>query len=1187
MVHVAPSSSGRLGALLALVVVLMLGIPTSALARSSDDAAAPSVVPTPLPPASSVQGPVAQGVTLGSLISQHPSGRSFPDPFSYDDVLLVENQNSPMSLAIGSYFAQKRDVPPSNIVLVDVPDQETVTDIDANAAYQTIRDHLIDNDLVDQIRFIVTTKGVPLRYYKSTDGGNRASFDSDLAILIGSHNTSIGGSSRIPNPYYGENATFTHAAYDMYLVTRLVAYNQSTALALVDRADNATANLGLFELDVDPNRDGGGYGIANDWLRNANDILTDWGYQTELDETSTYLNYRQNVTGYASWGSNDCCAPNHAKPRNSWLPGAIAETYVSTGGRTFDWSPEQAGPNYTGQSLVADWIDEGVTGVKGYVYEPYLDAMSQPDILFPRYVSGYTLAESYYMGSQWLSWMDVVVGDPKVAPYFDDPDLVVTGFNVSTTDVSIGETVTVQVEVANLGGIASSGGELVLSTGLLPGDEELATVPLPDLQPLEATLIDIPLTADLAGPLPLFAQVSLGVTERFADNNDASLTLQVLTQPDLGLTIEDFEDSPLQGEVIDLPLRVSNIGGASTNMSLRVLLPGAATSQLVTTAVVASGGNLLATYSFNTSEYAGDLCLRFDVTATRPEVETADNVVEVCLFVHTFAADATIAPLPPILPPLPVLGTINLTNSGNTLDTFELQVVLLDDSGLWSAVVAPSQLDIAANTTQSAQLTLTPPLMALAGSHVNGTILVTTQGGDQTFVLPFVGSVAQAPALRFSTGQSEAVVTPGEPLQLSASLRNEGNMPLEVELQADGTDDIAISLLGTSGPRTLAPATALPLQLQLRSTPLARGGSVSQPQIRAQVLTPNVTLPASLVLTIEVEEVHGFAAEFDGGVVGVDPATGANLSLQLANLGNVVSAYRIEGALSSLPQEITVEANSNVTIALAVAAHDLPDTKEQEIPISVIDLTERTVPTQRVTAHARLQAFVLSLDLTTTDIKRGVIGGERTTVSLTVDVRNDGSIASPPLVLRLTLPGTSAPSRLEVSSIPPQSKAAGVVISGATDHKGQWTLELLDAASETTYVDPLRGPVGAPRASALGPDLGGSGLSASLLVGIVGLLAAAAVALLVVLTRRRLGRDRARPTTLPPATAPVDLAPVAIQSSAAPAAEAPAHRAEDASVPAPRPAPGENGSGPSVGAPSPPAVTPEPIEDDGWGLPPS
>ena len=66
-----------------------------------------------------------------------------------------------------------------------------------------------------------------------------------------------------------------------------------------------------------------------------------------------------------------------------------------------------------GQSLIADLIAEGVTAAKGYVDEPYSNAMADVKIFFPMYTDGFTVAESYYASSYFLGWMDVIIGDPK------------------------------------------------------------------------------------------------------------------------------------------------------------------------------------------------------------------------------------------------------------------------------------------------------------------------------------------------------------------------------------------------------------------------------------------------------------------------------------------------------------------------------------------------------------------------------------------------------------------------------------------------------------------------------------------------------------------------------------------------------------------------------------------------------
>lgn len=161
-----------------------------------------------------------------------------------------------------------------------------------------------------------------------------------------------------------------------------------------------------------------------------------------LPPASATLRLMVNVSGSGSFYLDEIRV-QEIKPHNSWVPGAIAETFVSTSGRTFTWPP------IYGQSLIADLIREGVSAVKGYVYEPYLSAIAEPSILFPRYVSGYFMAESYYMASPFLSWMGVVVGDPKMCPYGLQANI--TSARVLKDVVNPGEMVKIAVNVTNAG----------------------------------------------------------------------------------------------------------------------------------------------------------------------------------------------------------------------------------------------------------------------------------------------------------------------------------------------------------------------------------------------------------------------------------------------------------------------------------------------------------------------------------------------------------------------------------------------------------------------------------------------------------------------------------------------------------------------------------------------------------------
>src|SRR5690606_9622500 len=94
--------------------------------------------------------------------------------------------------------------------------------------------------------------------------------------------------------------------------------------------------------------------------------------------------------------------------------GALAETFVSTSARSL-----QPGTGY-GQSLIADWLAEGVVGAKGYVFEPFTIALALPHVYMDRYTDesqgmAYNMAESFAMASRTLSWMEVVLGDPKTS----------------------------------------------------------------------------------------------------------------------------------------------------------------------------------------------------------------------------------------------------------------------------------------------------------------------------------------------------------------------------------------------------------------------------------------------------------------------------------------------------------------------------------------------------------------------------------------------------------------------------------------------------------------------------------------------------------------------------------------------------------------------------------------------------
>jgi len=335
------------------------------------------------------------------------------------NILLVVNQNSPVSRQIADYYRPRRSVPAANVCTIDAPTDETIYWPTFISRIETpVANCLKKAGLVEKILYIVLTLGVPLRIDGkggSLEVSEHSSVDSDLALLYAKlHGRQFQQAGAVPNPYFGKrDIPFRHPLVPIYLVTRLGAYDLAEVKAMIDRS-LAARNRGKFVIDAGPgNADG------NNWLRAAAMLLPP--DRVVFDDTPAILHDEHDVIAYASWGSND----NGRKTRWSgfhWLPGAIATEFVSTNARTLKRPPDtwnitnfQDREHFFGdspQSLSADYIHEGVTGISGNVFEPFLAGCIRPEYALPAYAQGRNLAESFYVALPFLSWQGVILGDP-------------------------------------------------------------------------------------------------------------------------------------------------------------------------------------------------------------------------------------------------------------------------------------------------------------------------------------------------------------------------------------------------------------------------------------------------------------------------------------------------------------------------------------------------------------------------------------------------------------------------------------------------------------------------------------------------------------------------------------------------------------------------------------------------------
>jgi uncharacterized protein (TIGR03790 family) len=404
-------------------------------------------------PKFSAAGSSMFALTLLGLLATLEVWAGDPQRRTPDQVLVVLNANSAISKEIGYDYSQKRAA--RNLLTVHCEDSAVSVENETiqltnylQFIEMPIRNYLSTHTNID---FIVLTKGIPIRIKGSAMGScdehsseareirGYPSVDSTLAALDydklpGTMKIDITGSGAIgcgySNRFWNANEPFSHEKFGGYLVTRLDGYTVADATGLVARALQAEKGLtdGKVLLDVQPI-----FGLGDEasqpapitgtvilrespWseynadMEHAHDLLAGRGIANELDLTENFIGQRTNLLGYFSWGSNDAKYQAESYQTLFFAPGSISDTAVSTSGRTFL-------PTSGGQSLLDDLIAHGLTCGKGYVDEPLLQAIASPTILMDHYTLGYTMAESFYAASHFVSWEDVVIGDPLCAPY--------------------------------------------------------------------------------------------------------------------------------------------------------------------------------------------------------------------------------------------------------------------------------------------------------------------------------------------------------------------------------------------------------------------------------------------------------------------------------------------------------------------------------------------------------------------------------------------------------------------------------------------------------------------------------------------------------------------------------------------------------------------------------------------------
>lgn len=352
-------------------------------------------------------------------------------------VVILANSREAESVALAHFYAEKRGIPPENIVALPMPGGEGITWRQfIDEVYQPVQDELyrrgwlegLSSELLDRygrrryaftghrISYLVTCRGVPLRIYNDPTllskvklavpqlVKNESAVDSELSLLAAGSYEITGP---LINPLFNRKPPVSFDAQQVVKVSRLDGPTWENARHLVTSALAAErAGLqGRYYVDI-----GGPHAEGDQWLRQALKELRGSGLDGDVNEGPETFSPAARFDApvlYFGWYSNEVNGP-FVQPGFVFPAGAVAEHIHSFSAHTL-------------HSETAGWcgplVARGVTATVGNVFEPDLKFVHRPNLLAEALVKGRNFGDAAYYAMPAVSWQAIAIGDPLYRPF--------------------------------------------------------------------------------------------------------------------------------------------------------------------------------------------------------------------------------------------------------------------------------------------------------------------------------------------------------------------------------------------------------------------------------------------------------------------------------------------------------------------------------------------------------------------------------------------------------------------------------------------------------------------------------------------------------------------------------------------------------------------------------------------------
>ncbi len=330
------------------------------------------------------------------------------------NVLVVANQNSSNSLELANYYAEKRGVPPQNMLRINWPGartQWTYADF-SSCLLEPLRAMLLSRPLTNQAEFLVLSMDIP---YSTALGTSVNSTTSALYYGFKTNGPAPGAdipaSCSLPaassNAFAGRESPFRSLPpgsldFTNLMTTMITASNLAMAKLIVDQGSVSDESFPTQTV----------------WLAKGPDYdrnVRYWQYDNTIFNTRLLGNYSiRRTTAIGPGGLGNILgfqsgAYNYGTGNAWFVPGALADNLTSFGGQILQDNGAQL-------NLLA-LLAAGASGSYGTVVEPcaYLEKFPSPQVYFYQ-ARGFALAECYYQ-SLTNPYQGLLVGEPLAAPF--------------------------------------------------------------------------------------------------------------------------------------------------------------------------------------------------------------------------------------------------------------------------------------------------------------------------------------------------------------------------------------------------------------------------------------------------------------------------------------------------------------------------------------------------------------------------------------------------------------------------------------------------------------------------------------------------------------------------------------------------------------------------------------------------